>query len=74
MKRYYTCHCPLVRESIITGYPKIPRNWCYCSGGYGKLRYDVIFEEPVEVELLESVLDGDLRCRFAIKIPEGKMK
>jgi hypothetical protein len=74
MKRYYTCHCPLVRESILTGNPKIPRNWCYCSGGYGKLRYDVVFEESVDVELLESVLDGDLRCRFAIKIPEGKMK
>jgi predicted hydrocarbon binding protein len=31
--------------------------------------FDVIFEEPTEVELLESVLAGDDRCRFRIKIP-----
>jgi hypothetical protein len=32
----------------------------------------VVFEEPVEVEVLETPLAGDSRCRFALKIPEGK--
>ena len=74
MKRYYACHCPLARASIITGEPEISPNWCYCSAGYGKLPYEVVFGEEVEVEVLENALAGDSRCRFAVKIPEGKFK
>jgi len=48
--------------------------FCYCSAGYEKIGFDVIFEESVEVELLESALKGDSQCRFAIRIPRGKMK
>ena len=74
LKAYYACHCPLVRSALLDEKIKIPSIFCYCSSGYEKLPYDVIFEENVEVELLESVLNGDYRCRFAIKIPEDKMK
>jgi len=74
MKRYYACHCPLVRSSFLDKKIDIPDVFCYCSAGYEKLRFDVIFEEPVEVEVIESVLKGDIRCRFAIRIPTGKMK
>jgi hypothetical protein len=73
LKRYYTCHCPLARAAIIED-TEISPIFCYCSGGYEKLHFDVIFDEPVEVELLESILKGDLRCRFANKIPKGKAK
>ena len=73
MKRYYACHCPLARESILKGGPNISPTWCYCSGGYEKLLFDVIFDEEVEVEVLESALGGDPRCRFAVKIPESKL-
>lgn len=72
LKRYYACHCPLVRTSIRDGKPKISPIFCYCSGGFEKLVFDVIFKEPVEVELLESALKGDTRCRFMVRIPEGK--
>ena len=74
MKRFYACHCQLVRTAIRDGKPKISPMFCYCSGGYEKLPYDVIFGEPVQIELLESVLKGDMRCRFAIKIPKSKKK
>jgi hypothetical protein len=74
MKRYYACHCQLVRTALRDGKPKIPPDFCYCSAGFEKLHFDVIFDEPVEVELLETLLKGDSRCRFAIKIPKGKMK
>jgi len=73
LKRYYVCHCPLVRSAICEGIEISPM-FCYCSGGYEKVHFDVIFDEPIEVELLESVLKGDMRCRFANKIPKGKMK
>jgi hypothetical protein len=74
LKRYYACHCSLARSAIRDGEPRISPTFCYCSGGFTKFGFDVIFGEPVEVELLESVLKGDMRCRFAIKIPRGKMK
>jgi len=74
LKRYYACHCPLARSAIRDRKTKISPMFCYCSGGFEKLGFDVILGEPVEVELLESALKGDMRCRFAIKIPRGKMK
>ena len=74
MTRYHACHCPLARASILTGDPEISPDWCYCSAGYGKLPYDIIFEEEVEIEMLENALAGDPRCRFSIKIPQGKYK
>jgi len=74
MKRYYACHCQLARTAVRDGKPNISSIFCYCSAGYEKLRFDVIFGEAVEVELLESALKGDLRCRFSITIPKGKMK
>jgi hypothetical protein len=74
MKRYYACHCPLARTAIRDGEPDVSATFCYCSAGFTKLVYDVIFDEPVEIEMLESALKGDMRCRFSIKIPEGKMK
>jgi hypothetical protein len=72
-KRYLACHCPLARAAIIMGGPEIPLDWCYCSGGFTKLKFDVVFEEPTEVEVLESVLAGDERCRFRIKIPDSAL-
>ena len=74
MRRYYACHCPLARAAILDGKVKIPAVFCYCSGGFEKFAFDNIFGEPAEVEMLESVLNGDERCRFAITIPKGKMK
>ncbi|UCE44074.1 MAG: hypothetical protein JSV57_00845 [Candidatus Bathyarchaeota archaeon] len=74
LKRYHACHCPLVRSAIRDGTHEIPPIFCYCSGGYEKFHFDNIFGEPVEVDLLESALKGDMRCRFANKIPMGKMK
>jgi hypothetical protein len=74
MRKYYACHCQLVRTALRDRKPNIPATFCYCSAGFEKLHFDAIFDEPVEVELLETPLKGDARCRFAIRIPESKMK
>jgi len=71
MKRYYACHCPLAREALRSGSTLISPTWCYCSAGFAKLKYDVIFGQDTEAELLESPFNGDARCRFAIVIPAG---
>jgi hypothetical protein len=69
-KRYLACHCTLARDAIISDNHSIDYEWCYCSAGFEKFMFDVVFEENTEVEVLESALRGDSRCRFAIKIPE----
>lgn len=70
MKRYFMCHCPLARTAILSDHQDIPIEWCYCSAGYSKQRYDIAFCEETQVELLESVFGGSDKCRFKIKIPE----
>jgi hypothetical protein len=69
LKRYYYCHCPWVREAIKSDI-KISSNFCYCSAGYEKRPWDVIFNQSVKADVLETVLKGDLVCKFAIHIPE----
>lgn len=71
-KRYHLCHCPWARESIIADGPTVPAEFCYCSAGYAKWPFEVVFGQELEVELLESALGGDPRCRFAIKLPASQ--
>jgi hypothetical protein len=74
-RRHLACHCPFVRESLRIGgdgkpvraHP-VPADWCYCSAGFEKLKFDAVFEQSLAVEVLESALKGDPRCRFALKI------
>ena len=68
LKRYYYCHCPWAREAVKHG-GKVATIFCNCSAGFHKRPWEVIFEQPIQVEVLESVLQGDDRCRFAIHLP-----
>lgn len=70
MKRYYACHCSWVREAIKAGKPKIPPNFCYCSAGYHKRPFEIVFGQPVKADVIQTVLKGDSVCRFAIHIPK----
>jgi len=73
LKRYYACHCAWVREAIKSGL-EISPNFCYCSAGYHKRPWDIIFDQPVKADVVETVLKGDLVCRFAIHIPKQFLK
>jgi len=73
MRRYYYCHCPLARESILTG-EEISRDFCYCSAGFEKKPYEIAFGGPVKTTVLKSVLWGDDVCRFRMEIPEKYRK
>jgi len=68
MKRYYYCHCPLARESLLTN-TLMSRNLCYCSAGYEKQPFEVAFGKLLRAEVKKSVLWGEPVCRFAIEIP-----
>jgi hypothetical protein len=68
-KRYYYCHCPWARESLRQADGPVSAKFCQCSAGFHKKPWEVIFEQKIEAEVLESVLNGDARCRFAIHLP-----
>jgi len=68
-KRYYACHCGWVREAIKSG-TKISPNFCYCSAGFEKRVWDVIFGQDVKADVLETVLKGNSICKFAIHVPK----
>jgi hypothetical protein len=69
LKRYFYCHCPWAREAVKSG-EKVAPIFCNCSAGFHKKPWEIIFGQTLQVEVLESVLQGDLRCRFAIHLPE----
>ncbi|MFX1327639.1 MAG: hypothetical protein ACFE91_05775 [Promethearchaeota archaeon] len=75
MKRFYSCYCPWVRGAIKNGTDKeITPDFCHCSAGYTKIYWDKIFDQPTEVEPIETALTGGLVCKFAVKIPKEFQK
>jgi hypothetical protein len=70
-RRQLYCHCPRVRE-ILRSSVRISPTYCYCGAGFYKGIWEEILGEPVEVELLETVLQGDDVCRFAVHLPVGR--
>jgi predicted hydrocarbon binding protein len=67
-KRALYCHCPRVRDALQMG-ETLPATYCYCGAGFYKGIWEEILQEPVEVELLESVMAGGEVCRVAIHLP-----
>jgi hypothetical protein len=70
LKRYHACHCPWARDAIKNGNVKLAETFCYCSGGFHKKPWEIIFDQLLTVDVLESALRGDVRCRFAIHLPQ----
>jgi hypothetical protein len=73
-RRYYACHCPWAREALKNGDVKLSKALCHCSSGFMKKPWEAIFRQPLKVDILESVLNGDERCRFAIHLPAEAVK
>ena len=67
MKRYYACHCPLVREAILQDQPISP-DVCNCSLGHAS-HYLAGLDLELKGEVLESAVKGDTRCRFVFYLP-----
>lgn len=69
LKRFYYCHCPWARYAIKNN-EKVTPTFCNCSAGFHKKPWEILYGKKIKVDVLESVLQGDERCRFAIHLPE----
>ena len=70
MKRYYACHCAWARESILDDDVHVSSDFCHCSGGFTKMPWEAALDQPLEYEMVKSVLKGDEECSFVIHLPE----
>ena len=71
MKRYFSFYCAWVRGAIKKGKEQdISKNFCHCSAGFFKQYWDIIFDQSVIVEPIETPLTGALECKFVVHIPQ----
>jgi hypothetical protein len=68
IRRQLYCHCPRVRDAVLVS-EELPITYCYCGAGFYKALWEEIIQEPVYVEVLESVLAGDDVCKIAVYLP-----
>jgi len=69
-KRYYYCHCPWVKEAFKESDRPMSSVFCNCSAGFYRAYWEIVFDQPVKVVVLESLLKGDPICKFAVQIPD----
>lgn len=72
-KRYLACHCPFARESILSEDGMVSKTICNCSLGHCKVRWEAIFDRELDGDVLQSVLGGDLLCKYVIYLPKDIM-
>jgi effector-binding domain-containing protein len=65
-KRMAACFCALIRQRLDAG---VSPTFCNCSAGWFRQTWEGILGQPVQVEILETVLKGDEICRFAVHLP-----
>ncbi len=70
IRRQYYCHCPRVSAAVKNNL-MISSTYCYCGAGFYKGIWEEILQQPVEVEVLESVLSGGEVCKIVIHLPEN---
>jgi hypothetical protein len=64
---YDRCYCGSVSK---TRQP-FSSTYCHCSCGWYQQLFESLLGRPVEVELLGSIIQGDERCRFLIRVGEA---
>ncbi len=61
------CYCSLLR-----GLPKdtsVSLTYCHCSKAFVQKLWESVLEQPVKIDLLQSVISGDSECKFAVHLP-----
>lgn len=62
---YNKCYCGIAKQT-----EGISPQYCNCSVGWYERLFTSVFEKPVEVKKIQTILDGSDKCVFEIKIQE----
>ncbi|MFX1581543.1 MAG: hypothetical protein ACFFCJ_04920 [Promethearchaeota archaeon] len=68
-RRARYCHCPLIRPAI-QNQQRISPTYCLCGSGWYKTLWEGILDQPVHVEVIETIASGGDHCQFVINLPE----
>jgi predicted hydrocarbon binding protein len=60
---YKKCYCGQVKGTK-TNFPN--KIYCQCSAEFNKQYFSHVFNKPVKVEVIKSIITGDDRCQFNI--------
>lgn len=69
-KKYYYCHCPMIRGGFLTEEEMPNSDFCLCGAGFYKDLWEYILGRKVKVSLKESLLKGDGMCKIVIDLKE----
>ena len=58
------CTCPMVKKGLSHAY------LCHCTLGYSRQIFETLFNKPIEIKLLKSILKGDDICKQEILIKD----
>jgi hypothetical protein len=61
---YFRCYCGAVSKTKT----KFSPTYCQCSCGWLRQLFETVFQKPVKVELLDSIIQGGNKCRFKIHL------
>lgn len=61
---YERCYCGSVSQAK----EPLSSTYCHCSCGWYHMLFETLLDRPVKIELLNSIAQGDERCRFLIHI------
>ena len=67
-RRRYYCHCPRIRQALELSM-SISSTYCYCGSGFYRGIWEDILQVSIDVEVLETVLQGDDVCKFVVYLP-----
>lgn len=60
--KMFTCECPMLEAARTSD----SLTWCHCTAGYNKKLFEIIFERPVNVDVLQSIRQGFDFCLLEI--------
>ena len=60
--KVFICECPMLEEAALSQ----SLTWCHCNAGYSKKLFELVFETPVDVEILQSIRQGFDCCLLRV--------
>jgi hypothetical protein len=64
------CYCPVVKAAL----EKMPKTFCYCGAGWAEQLWNEVVGEPLTIDIVSTVVDGDKLCKFAVHFPEHAIR
>ncbi len=60
--KMFSCECPMLEKAKNTS----SLTWCHCTAGYNKKLFEIVFETPVDVEIIHSIRQGFDFCLLKV--------